>query len=75
MKCTTDWEKMYKLCLEESHSIEKELAALKASLPKIKADAVRDLLNTGYTCESPNGDDAWAGSAIEEFAKKLEAGK
>jgi hypothetical protein len=44
IKCTIDWEKMYKVYLKKSERIEKELTTLKASIPKIKADAVLSLI-------------------------------
>lgn len=55
--------------------LEQELATLKASLPKIKADAVLSLLDTDHTCETPNGDSAWSSNDIEECADQLEAGE
>ena len=66
---------VYRLMIEALDEAEQELSDLKASLPKIKADAVLSLLNTDYTCEASNGNNAWSSSAIEEYANKLEAGE
>ena len=78
MKCTTDWEKMYKVCLKESERIEKELATLKASLPKIKADALRELIREEITVGRLRNDQKRSFifvSDASKYANKLEAGE
>jgi len=81
MKCTTDWEKMYKVCLKESERIEQELATLKASLPKIKADAVFECAPMpkwgGQPDDIPADFDGYCQAIheVHENANKLEAGE
>lgn len=43
------------------------------SLAAIQANAIRSILDADYTCETPNGDDAWSRSAIEEIANNAES--
>lgn len=85
MKCTTDWEAMYKLCLKESQAIEQDLATAKQeatayrislenlenSLPKIKADAVLDF---GHNMAHEMCDEEYE-IAAHNWANKLEAGE
>ena len=44
------------------------------SLAKVRADAIRSIMDTEYSCETPNGDIAWSSRAIEEHASQIEAG-
>ena len=44
------------------------------SLAKVRADAIRSIMDTEYSCETPNGDIAWSSRAIEEHANKIEGG-
>tara|TARA_R110000824_G_scaffold73183_2_gene186415 strand:- start:180 stop:542 length:363 start_codon:yes stop_codon:yes gene_type:complete len=44
------------------------------SLAKVRADAIRSVLDTPHDCETPNGDIAWSSRAIEEHANKIEGG-
>lgn len=52
--------------------LQKELATLKASLPKIKADAVREAIRYFETKIDKNHVDI---HELEEYANKLEAGE
>jgi len=72
-----DWNDVkedYKRKDDEIEALKQQLADLKASLPKVRADAVLSLQDAEYTCETPNGGRAWSSSDIEEHADKLEAG-
>lgn len=42
---------------------------------KMKADAVRGILNNDYDCETPTGDSAYSQATIEDHANKLERGE
>ena len=59
--------------------LEKELAELKASLPKVRADAVREMLEvfehncTGWAKDS-QGHVYWSDSMIKEYINQLEQG-
>ena len=54
----------------------KALDDLQAELPKIKADAIREMIDTiDYTCETATGDDAYSANSIHEYADKLEKGE
>tara|TARA_R110000851_G_scaffold270589_1_gene423207 strand:- start:163 stop:444 length:282 start_codon:yes stop_codon:yes gene_type:complete len=58
----------------DNTALREELAALKQSLAKVRADAIRSVLDTPHDCETPNGDIAWSSRAIEEHASQIEAG-
>lgn len=63
---------VYRLMIEALDEAEQELSDLKASLPKIKADAVRSF-------DIPEldslGDERVVSDALNEHANKLEAGE
>ena len=46
----------------------------RVSINKVRADAIRSVLDTPHDCETPNGDIAWSSRAIEEHANKIEGG-
>lgn len=48
-----------------------KLEEVEAKLATVGYDAVMGLLDTDYTCETPNGDNAWGSYAIEKYANKL----
>jgi hypothetical protein len=55
--------------LDEAEAVEtalrEELAALKQSIPKIRAAGILSVLDTPYDCETPNGDIAWSSGSLQ----------
>jgi len=69
---------LYRLMLETLDEAEQELATLKASLPKIKADAVRELIREEITVGRLHNDQKRSFifvSDASKYANKLEAGE
>jgi methionyl-tRNA formyltransferase len=60
------------IAIERLMKIEEELDTLKASLPKIKADAVREAI---AECNYNGADGQGWQSDLEQYANKLEAGE
>ena len=60
--------------VEENAALVKELEAVKASIPKIKADAVRSLLDEDCWDSRIDGELYFKGSSIAEYADELEEG-
>ena len=71
MKMKVDWERMHKASREACDRLEQELADLKASLPKVRADAVNyaideaDWFSNRELASIPD---------MREIARKMEAG-
>lgn len=73
LSCSIDWERMYKESHKENKRLEQQLSDLKSSLPKVRADAVRE---AAETCGEYIGGEEACGyySDLLEHADKLEAG-
>ena len=50
---------------KQKRALREELAALKQSLAKVRADAILSVLDTPYDCETPNGDIAWSSGSLQ----------
>ena len=58
----------------DNTALREELAVLKQSLAKLRADAIRPILSLRYDSATSNGESVWCESTIEEHANKIEAG-